>query len=125
MKRDQINLKYIKEEDKTEVLVKEIIRIETGQTIGQVVEIEDSSETGPYLSRTTEESIFKVTLGDMLDKTAEGNIEIIVIGMMVTIEVGIDQEKGHSQEFTVVIELEVQAVADLGQDPEPVLLGIR
>ena len=56
MKRDHLSLKYIQaeEEDETEVLVKEIIRIEAGQTIGQVVEIEDSSEIGPDLSRTTE-----------------------------------------------------------------------
>ena len=60
----------------------------------------------------------------MVGKTAEANIEIIVIDMMVTIEVGIDQQKGHSQGFTVVIELEVQAVVDLGQDPEPVPIGI-
>ena len=40
------------EEDKIEVLVKEIIRIETDQTIGQVVEIEDSSEIDPDLNRT-------------------------------------------------------------------------
>ena len=43
---------------------------------------------------------------------------------MVTTEEGIDQEKGHSQGFIAVIELEVQAVLDLGQDPEPVLIGI-
>ena len=59
------------------------------------------------MSKITEEAIFQVTLGDMVDKTAEGSIEIIVIDMMVTIEVGIDQEKGHSQGFTAVIELEV------------------
>ena len=60
----------------------------------------------------------------MVDKTAEGNIEIIVIDVMVTIEIGIDQEKGHSQGFITVIELEIQAVVYLGQDPEPVLIGI-
>ena len=46
-------------------------------------------------------------LGDMEDKTAEGTIEMIIIGMMVTIEVGIDQERGHSQEVIAVKELEV------------------
>ena len=61
----------------------------------------------------------------MEDKTAEGNIEVMVIDVMVKTEVGIDQEKGHSQEFIVVIELEVQAVVGLGQDPEPVLIGIE
>ena len=44
--------------------------------------------------------------------------------MMVTIEVGIDQVKGHSQGFTAVIELGGQVVVDLGQDPEPVPIGI-
>ena len=76
------------------------------------------------MSRTTEEAIFKVTLGDMLRQNSRGNIEIIVIDVMVTIEVGIGQEKGHSHEFIVVIELEVQAVVDLHQDPEPVLIWI-
>ena len=43
---------------------------------------------------------------------------------MITIEVGIDQEKGHSQEVTVAIELGVQVGVDLGQDLEPVSIGI-
>ena len=59
----------------------------------------------------------------MGDKTAEENIEMIVIDMMVIIEVGIDQERGCSQEFIAAIELEVQAVVGLGQDPEPILIG--
>ena len=46
-------------------------------------------------------------LGDMEDKTAEEIIEMIIIGVMVTAEVGIDQERGHSQEVIVVIETEV------------------
>ena len=48
-------------------------------------------------------------LGDMEDKTAEGSIEMIIIGMMVTTEGGIDRDRGHSQEVVVVIGLEVQA----------------
>ena len=48
---------------------------------------------------------------------------MMVIDVMVTIEVGIDQEKGHSQELIVVIELEGQAVVGLGQDPEPAQIG--
>ena len=70
-------------------------------------------------------TVFKILLGDMEDKTAEGSIEMIVIGAMVTLDVGIDQEKGHSQEIITVIELEVQAIVGLGQDPEPVLIGIE
>ena len=46
-------------------------------------------------------------LGVMKDRTAKGNIEMIIIGMMVTTEVGIDQERGHSQEVIAVIEPEV------------------
>ena len=60
----------------------------------------------------------------MVDKIAEGNIETIAIDVMTTIEVRTDQDKGHSQEATVVIELGVQVVVDLGQDPEPVPIGI-
>ena len=56
----------------------------------------------------------------MVGKIAEGNIESIAIDVMVTKEVQIDQDKGHSQGVTVAIELGVQVVVDLGQDPEPV-----
>ena len=107
--RDHLSLKYIKaeEEDKTEVIIKEIIRIETDQIIDQVVEIEDSSEIEPDLNRTMERTIFGIMPGDMEDITADGNIEMIVIDLMVTKEVGIDQDIGHSQEFIALIELEV------------------
>ena len=64
-------------------------------------------------------------LGKIEDKTTEVNRLMRVIDVMVTIEVGIDQERGHYQEVTVVIDLEVQAVVGLGQDPEPVLTGIE
>ena len=93
--------------------------------IGQVVEIEDSLEVDPHLSRTTEGTIFETMLENMEDKIAKGNIEMIIIDVMVTIEVGIDQERGHSQEVIAVIELGVQAVVGLGQYPEPVLIGIE
>ena len=52
-------------------------------------------------------------------------MEMIVIDMMVMIEVGIDHEKGLSQEVIVVTELEVQAVVGLDQDPEPILIEIE
>ena len=61
------------------------------------------------LKRVIEGTIFEIVLGDMEDKIAEESIEVIIIGAMVTIEVGIDQERDHSQETIVVIELEVQA----------------
>ena len=64
---------------------------------------------GLDLSRIIEGTIFEIVLGDMEDEIAEGSIQMIIIGVMVTIEVGIDQERDHSQETLVVIELEVQA----------------
>ena len=59
------------------------------------------------MSRVIEGIIFEIMLGDIEDKTVERNIEVIVISMAVTIEVEIDQGKGHSQEIIVVTELEV------------------
>ena len=71
------------------------------------------------MSRAIEGTLFKKVLGDMEDRTAEGSIEMIIIGVMATIEVGIDQERDHSQEAIAVIELEVQATVSQGQDPNP------
>ena len=62
----------------------------------------------PDFSKITEGTIFKKVLGDMKDKTVEENTE--VIGMMVTIEVGIDQEKDGSQEIVAIIGIEVQVI---------------
>ena len=76
----------------------------------------DEEVIDPEFSRTTEGAIFKKTLGDMGDKKLEENIEMI--GVMVTIEVWIDQEKGHFQEIIAIIGIEVQVIADRGQDPK-------
>ena len=46
----------------------------------------------------------------MEDKIVEQNIERV--GMMVTIEVGTDQEKGHFQEIIAIIGIEVLVIAD-------------
>ena len=54
------------------------------------------------MSRIIEGTIFEAVQGGMEDKIAEGSIEMTVIGMMVTIKVGIDQERGHSQELIAV-----------------------
>ena len=59
------------------------------------------------MSRIIEGTIFEIMQWDMEDKTAEGSIEMIIIGVMVTKEVGIDHERGCSQEVIVVIPLEV------------------
>ena len=59
----------------------------------------------PDFNKFTEGTIFKKTVGDMEDKIVEENIEMI--GVMVTIEVGIVQEKGHFQEIIAIIGIEV------------------
>ena len=53
----------------------------------------DEEVIDPDFSKITEATIIKKTLGYMEDRIVEKNIEMI--GMMVTIEVGTDQEKGH------------------------------
>ena len=65
----------------------------------------DKEVIDPDFSKITEGTIFKKTLGDMEDKIVEENIEMI--GEMVTIEVGIDQEKGHFQEIIAIIGIEI------------------
>ena len=47
----------------------------------------------PHFSKITEGTIFNRALGDMEDKIAEKSMEMI--GMVVIIDVGTDQEKGH------------------------------
>ena len=59
-------------------------------------------------SKITDGTTFKKALGDTEDKVVEGNIEMI--GVMITIEVGIGQELGHSQEIIVVAEIEAQVI---------------
>ena len=66
--------------------------------------------------------LFEATLEDMEDKIAEENIGIICV--MIIIEAGIDQEKGHSQGIMVTIGIEVPVTVDQGQDLEPVLKEI-
>ena len=62
----------------------------------------------PDFSKITEGAIFKKMLGDMEDKIVEENIEMI--GVMVTIEVGTDQEKGHFQEIIEIIGIEIPVI---------------
>ena len=58
----------------------------------------------------------------MVDNILEEATEMIDI--TITIEVGIDQEKGHLQEIIVVAEIEVQATVDQDQDLELVQIEI-
>ena len=75
----------------------------------------------PDFSKITEGTTFKKALGDTEDKVAERNIEMI--GMMITTEVGIGQEVGHSQEIVMVAEIEAQAIVGCDQDLEPASIG--
>ena len=52
----------------------------------------------------------------MEDKIVVEDIEMI--GMMVTIEVRTEQEKGHFQGIIAIIGIEFQVIADWGQHPE-------
>ena len=57
----------------------------------------------------------------MEDKIIEEDIEMIDI--MIIIEAGIDQEKGHSQQFIVMVGIEVQVT--VGQDWDLELVQIE
>ena len=73
-------------------------------------------------SETIGTTIFKRTLEDMEDKIVEENTRII--GMMIIIEVGIDQEKGYSQGTMAMIGIEVQVIVDQDQGLELTLIEI-
>ena len=62
----------------------------------------------PDFRKITEGTTFKKALGNIEDKVVEGNIEMR--GMMITTEVGIGQEKDHSQKIIAVVEIEAQAI---------------
>ena len=72
--------------------------------------------------RTIETAILEGTLEGMVDKIIEEATEMIDI--MITIEAGTDQEKGHSQEIIVVAEIEVQVTVDQDQNLELVQIEI-
>ena len=109
MRKDPSNPKYMRVEVRIGLIIREVIRT------GQVVGTEESIQVvGP--DKTIETVIFEETLEDMEDKIIEE--DIVMIDIMIIIEAGIDQEKGHSQEIMVVVEIEVQVTVDQGQDLE-------
>ena len=76
------------------------------------------------MSKVIEGTTFGVTLEDTVDKIAKGSIEMIIIEVVAIIEIWIGPERDHSQVTIVATELEVQAIVDQSQDPEPVLIGV-
>ena len=118
MRKDPSNLKYIKVEVRIGPIIKEVISIEV---VDQTVETDNSMEIID-LDKTIETTTFEGTLGDMEDKIVEENIGIICT--VIITEVGIGQEKGHSQGIMVTIGIEVPVTVDQGQDLELVLIEI-
>ena len=115
MNKGPLNPKYIRVEVRIGLITEKAFR--TGQIIG----IGDSTQV-EGLDKIIETVIFKETLEDMEDKIIEEDIEMIDI--MIIIEAGTGQEKGHLQEVIVVVETEVQVTVDLGQAPEVVQIEI-
>ena len=115
MRKGPLSPKYIRVEVRIDLLIREVIR--TGQIIGTGDSIQI---VGP--DRTIEFTILEETLQGMADKIIEEVIEMIDV--LITIEAGIDQEKGHIQEITIVAEIEVQVTVDQDQHLELVQIGI-
>ena len=115
MRKGPLNPKYIRVGVGIGLIIREVIR--TGQIAGTGDSIQ---VVGP--DRTIETAIFEGTLEGMVDKILEEVIELIDI--MITIEAGKDQEKGHLQEIIVVAEIDVQVTVDQDQDLELVQIEI-
>ena len=115
MRKGPLSPKYIRVEDRIGLITGKTFR--TGQGVG----IEDNTQV-VGLDKIIETVIFEETLEGMEDRIMEEDIELIDI--MIIVEVGTDQEKGHLQEITVVIEIEAQIIVDLGPAPEPVQIEI-
>ena len=60
----------------------------------------------------------------MVDKTVQENTELAIEMKIMTV-VGTGLEEGHFPEIMAIIELEVQATVDPGQDPELAQIGIE
>ena len=115
MRKGPLNPKYIRVEVRIDLTIREVIRT------GQIVGTGDSIQIGGP-DRTIETVILKETLDGMVHKVIQEVIEMIDI--MITIEAGIDQEKGHLQEIIVVAEIELQVTVDQDQDLELVQIEI-
>ena len=89
--------------------------------IGQIVEVRDISWI-----IVQDRIIEAIDLEEIPEGIADRMIEEIT-GMKDTItitEIEIDWEKEISQEITITAEIEVQAIVDRGQGPEPIQIGI-
>ena len=119
MRRDPLNLKYIRVEVRADPIIREATRKEAAD---QTVETEDNMETID-LDKTIGTIIFEETPESMEDKIIEKNTEII--GALNITEAEIGQEKEHFQGIMVTIELEVPVTVDQDQDLKLVPIGIE
>ena len=128
MKRDHLNPSYIKteEEHKKEVTVRSYQnRNRLGNRSSSRYRGQFRQDRGrPSFKKVIEGTILEAILEDTVDKIVEGNIEMIIIEVVVIIEVGIGLERDRSYKTIAITELEIQATVDQGQDQEPVLTGI-
>ena len=76
------------------------------------------------MSKILGKVILEETLVIMVDKTVEENIEA-AIKITVMTKAGTGLEKGHFPEIMAILELEIQAIVDPGQDPELAQIGIE
>ena len=74
------------------------------------------------LDKTLETTIFERAQEDMEYKIIEENTGII--GAIIIIEAGMDQEKGHSQGIMAIIGIEVLVIVDQDEGLELVLIEI-
>ena len=86
MESDSLNPTEV--EVRTEVIVKEIIRIGISQTIIGIGNSSDKTEIDPDLSEVIDGIVSEIIPEDTLYRIAEEGIGIIVIEIMVTTEVG-------------------------------------
>ena len=92
----------------------------------------DSKDRGQYRQDTSRPRYeqnyrtgnFRGNVRIMVDKIVEENIEA-TIEVTVTVEVGTCLQKGHFLEIMAIIDLEVQASVDPGQDQELAQIGIE
>ena len=109
MRKCPLNPKYIRVEVRIGLITGKAFRT------GPIVGIGDSTQV-VGLDKTIETVISKETLEDVEDKIIEEDIEMVEI--MIIIEAGTGQEKGHLQKIIVVTEIEAQVIVDLGLVPE-------
>ena len=109
-KKGPLNPKYTRAEDRIELLIVNIFRID------QVVGIEDNTQV-MGLDNTIEMIVLEEILGDMEDKVVEE------ANIMITIEAEISQEKGHLQEI-IIAGIGVQVAVDPAQLPELIQIEI-